>query len=105
MEPKVIGSFYFKKTNSGNLIGEFTNNKLKKILTESATINHEEIDKFEGEYTSSWHQNNTSILVNLTIKLDGLKYVLEWGKDNNTLFKGEGFNVNNILIGHYIALK
>jgi hypothetical protein len=56
----LIGRFYFKLTDSKNLIGEFSNNTSKRNYTESADLDHRKPDdaKFIGEYFSTWHEEN-----------------------------------------------
>ncbi len=106
---EVIGSFYFRKTSSGNITGEFTNNLNNRIFTESADLNlvTQEISSFAGNYIATWQENEESHLSTLNISfLEGsnnLKYRLIWRSETseNILFHGEGFLVGDILIGHY----
>jgi hypothetical protein len=86
-----IGNFYFKQTGNGNLIGEFTNDKMDYILTESCDIKSDDkiiTDKFIGKYHSTWQENSKPFYANLNIiyknETGNKKYILEW-KDNFTL--------------------
>ena len=96
---KLIGTFYFKQTIYGNLIGEFTNNTSEEILTETASLEGKNKD-FEGTYNSIWfdvelHQSTLSI----TKKLN--KYLLKWTESGKSQYEGEGILVDSILIGFY----
>ncbi len=102
-----IGSFYFKQTPSGNLIGEFTNSIMEDIITESA-------DKkpgtkgFNGEFVSSWVEYEVAHVTLLTIKgpTPNGKFSLHWEpvSDGTSRFKGEGMIVDGILIGYYKSI-
>lgn len=100
--PSVFGSFYFKRTQSGNLLGEFTNNTIDFNTSESAdTINYSE--NFIGQYRSSWIEESVTFQAILTIshKVNSRnKFLLKWEGDNFA-FWGEGFIVDDILLGHY----
>lgn len=103
---KLIGSFYFKKTNDFNLIGEFANNALDiiRITTESANKS-ERVDGFVGNYLSVWHDATTHT-ANLTINFKFADvhniYALKWEEDGQTTYEGEGFLLDdNTLIGFY----
>ena len=119
---KTIGRFYFKLTDSNNLIGEFSNNNCTRNYTESAVpdlkkpdeSNLENLDtcKFIGNYLSAWYEENDhkSILAELKIrKKTGCKNIfsLEWrvvhnGKsETNLAFAGEGMICDGTLIGNY----
>ena len=99
---KVLGQFYFKQTTNGNLIGEFTNNSTIKITAESATL-IKRTSGFVGTYSSTWEHENEACITVLTIdlikKTENL-YSLRWVGDGYKYW-GEGFIVDNMLIGHY----
>lgn len=105
MSKKLIGCFYLRKTKSGNILSEFTNNLDAKIITESADINEsDDINKFPGKYFTTWQEEKAAILMSLTIKQNILiskKFQLEWSKDGEIVFLGEGFLLENDLIGYY----
>lgn len=102
----IVGSFYLKKTSSGNLIGEFTNCLNPKIFTESADlVNKSEEMSFLGDYTSTWIEEEIAILVSLKIEWkedsNKKKFRLTWSNAKTT-FHGEGFLLDDLLIGHYL---
>jgi len=108
MIKKVIGHFYLKKTVNRNLLGEFTNETTENIFTESADLQSPiGDDSFSGIYLTTWRENRDSYIYELRVsineKSNNLKYNLLWKniKDSNVIFIGEGFLVNNMLIGHY----
>ena len=105
LSQQIIGRFYFKRTQNGNLIGEFSNNVILRTLTESADI-IDPLDGFRGKYHTTWQEDGDSIFANLTIGFkDGTGnsiYQLSWTtKDGTLMFLGEGFLVDGILIGDY----
>ena len=110
MENKLIGRFYFRKTNKGNLIGEYSNNFALGIYTESADsfqdTSKSSSENFIGKYTSTWHENNLAIYSILTIEyrkdtIDKI-YTLKWDdKRGNTNFWGEAMLFGDVLIGDY----
>ena len=105
LSEQIIGRFYFKRTQNGNLLGEFSNNVILRNSTESADI-IEPLDGFRGKYYTTWQENGESIFALLTI---GFKdntgnsiYQLSWtDNDGNTMFIGEGFLFDGILVGDY----
>lgn len=104
---KVIhGNFYFKSTTSGNLIGEFTNIHIKNVCCENAILFDKGNELFVGKYYSNWNEaEEYSELYILQIIKKDYKYYLEWRnkKDNNIYYLGEGFLVDNILVGMYYS--
>ena len=53
----IHGTFYFTKTKSGNLLGEFINNGLKNFIVESANIDEGFCkEKAEGAVYRSWNE-------------------------------------------------
>lgn len=108
IEDFVFGSFCFIKSKSGNIIGEFLNNKNSKIFTESADLTKviENSKEFTGEYITTWQENNVAIVMKLDIKKEDEKYLLTWRNGNdNKIFFGEGFLISNELIGCYTNKK
>jgi hypothetical protein len=101
----IIGRFYFKQTNYGNLIGEFSNNEMNRNLTESANILESYEAMYTGKYRTTWFETGTTTLIlEITFReqTDNNIYILVWRNEKNeTIFKGEGFIVDNILIGDY----
>ncbi len=102
----LIGRFYFKRTKNGNLIGEFSNLNSLKNSTESADAIEVEDNSFIGEYHSTWQENGKAHDAKLTIEYKenthNSIYVLKWfAKGQDIKFQGEGFLVDDILIGDY----
>lgn len=101
----IIGSFYFKKTINGNLIGEFTNiDPTATIRTENANVTIPG-PGFNGTYISTWYDNDLHS-AQLEIKSKGTTgaLILEWreGTNANLIYMGEGFlQDENTLIGFY----
>lgn len=109
MSKNLIGRFYFKQTKNGNLIGEFSNNLSTRNSTESADLVLASFNQgdFVGEYNSTWQEDdNTGHFTNLSItKKHKDIYTLQWQRDNQIIFWGEGFIANDILIGDYRDFK
>lgn len=103
----LIGRFFFKKTNNGNIIGEFSNNRINFISSESADIqNHNDPSNFIGIYNTTWQEQENPSFAKLTISFkqntSDRIYKLEWTEQNGELiFIGEGFVFENSLIGDY----
>lgn len=101
----INGSFHFKLTNTGNLIGEYINNYDNVILSESAN----RISKgngFPGEYLTSWIQNRqTAVISHLRIEEipDEPFYKLTWiDLDKNIAFEGKATLLDETTIyGYY----
>ena len=98
---RVIGRFYFRIEGTENLIGHFSNNLQVTNFVESAL----RIDgtRFEGHFNSTWTDDLGTFQAVLTIqKKTGSNdiYTLNWS--NETMqFWGEGFIVDDLLIGDY----
>ena len=99
MRQDFVGSFYFKQTITGNLIGEFINNDSFDVHVESAKrVNDQQL--FEGTYDSTWF-DETLHLATLTISRVGNKFNLEWNDSKSIHYEGQGFIVDSMLIGYY----
>lgn len=97
---RIIGRFYFRIKN-GNLIGHFSNNLQVTNFGENAhRING---SGFEGQFNSTWTDDVGTVQAHLTIQLKTNSndiYTLNWS--NGVIqFWGEGFIVDNLLIGDY----
>jgi hypothetical protein len=58
---KKIGSFWYRRTVSGNLVGESTEGGTKKIYTSSANLKPSPNDSdFTGKYRESWMEKGES---------------------------------------------
>jgi len=120
MANNLIGRFYFKLTDSKNLIGEFSNNHetCKRNYTESADRDQQKPgdDKFVfvGEYFTTWHDyidnKHGSGLAKLEIKrksgCENIFLLTWWLMENNKTgvdpsFWGEGMLCDGVLIGDY----
>ncbi|WP_417592944.1 hypothetical protein [Owenweeksia hongkongensis] len=78
---EIIGSFYFRLTENGNLAGEFTNNESNEIITEGGNLEGGEIDaRFIGTYITSWVENDQSCIARLKISNpdNSRKFTLVW---------------------------
>jgi hypothetical protein len=109
---RIIGSFYLKLTDSGNLVGEFTNSRLFTVATESATLIEQGAEPFIGTYFSKWDGVYGPASGVLTIsyinstKPSNVKYDLVWRDEKGeVLFTGEALLAEGMLIGHYVSVK
>jgi hypothetical protein len=99
---KITGRFYFKKTQSGNLLGEFSNNATSKNYTESADLCRDDrLEIFEGTYFTTWQENGSAEFAELVISRVNLIFSLKWTVANAGHFSGEGFLVDGMLVGNY----
>lgn len=107
----IIGRFYFRLTDSKNLIGEFSNNTSKRNYTESADriIPNAGDSKYIGEYFTTWHEEiggHDCVLAKLKITrkhddIFSLTWIIQDGKNTGISFWGEGMLCDGILIGDY----
>ena len=99
----MIGRFYFTRTENGNLIGEFSNNRSESIQTESAETTAQTVN-YIGTYRSTWN-DGTAIEAELTIEIkpntNNQIFTLIWRIGNDIAFWGEGMLCRQILIGDY----
>ena len=100
----IIGQFYLKKTENGNLVGEFSNNLSDGVYSMSGDL-LDEGDGFIGTYRVTWREKNEAIFTYLEISYlyDNNKlFKLIW-KDNKKreLFEGEGMLCSDLLLGNY----
>ena len=112
-QKRFLGRFFYKLTDNGNLVGEFSNNVDADIVSESADWKCACEDNcpnclYHGTYLSTWRHDNGAVIAELKIsRKKGIDasdklFSLEWRKDNKTLiFKGEGMLCDGILIGNY----
>ena len=104
------GRFYYTRTTSGNLLGEWSNETMNRNHTEGAVL----LERFEGsDFIGRYHvcwweggEDNNVVTAILTInsRPDSTNiFTLAWTALNgNEMFTGEGFISNGILIGSYI---
>lgn len=109
MSDSFKGYFYLKQTNNKNLLGEFSNNKMKDLIsTESCDYqeinNKKEEGKFVGKYKSTWQQDGKSFIADLEISFlnnsSTKKYHLCW-EEKSIIYIGEGILCDDTLIGYY----
>lgn len=105
MANNLIGRFYLKRTGNGNLIGEFSNNQSRnEIKTESADLIKSADGNYYGEYYSTWQENGESLFANLKISPkegNNKLFTLNWSRNGEPVFVGEGMLCDDILIGDY----
>ena len=103
----LLGRFFFKKTDNGNLIGEFSNYQDPRIYAESADLIEGCDDcSFLGKYHSSWLDDSKPQFAELKIyrKVGACKiFTLEWREkmNPNPIYVGEGMLCDGILVGDY----
>lgn len=107
--PKVNGRFYFKLTNHGNLVGEYSNDTTSANLPESALRQPASNGtSFLGSYVSTWFEptTNNSVAADLIVlsklQTSGI-FSLEWTGNYGIPchFKGEAMIHDGALIGNY----
>jgi hypothetical protein len=106
----IIGRFYLLLTLTGNLLGEFSNNRVLTNFTESADWRDGDRNTFIGNYISTWREGNEAFIVDLSIdQLPGAinTFTLTWvGRaGSNICFWGEAFLVGDRLIGNYADFR
>lgn len=109
---KIVGSFYLRKADGGNLLGEFTNNARFTISAEEACLKEAGNGPFTGRYLSTWLESGVPKTAELTIDhLEnagecGKQYKLVW-KDlqEGHVYEAEAFLADDVLVGHYIYLS
>lgn len=103
----LIGRFYLNKSHNGNLTGEFSNNRINFVSSESADIQEDESKPdFIGTYNTTWQQEGQpffcQLIINHKQNTSQKIYSLEWrDQKGNLMFVGEGFVFENTLIGDY----
>ncbi|HCZ36318.1 MAG TPA: hypothetical protein DHV26_10385 [Cytophagales bacterium] len=99
-----VGSFYFRLTTSGNLLGEFSNNGSTENSTESAERKIPAGNSFVGEFYASWQEDGKAFYADLEITpktQTANMFTLTWMRDNKQVFWGQGFLAEGLLIGNY----
>lgn len=109
---KIVGSFYLRKTDSGNLLGEFTNNVRFTVSTENADLKEAGDVPYVGRYLSTWLEGGIPHTAELVIdhlenaETCGKHYKLVWtGEDNKPIYEAEALLAEDVLVGHYISLS
>lgn len=109
---RIEGRFYFKRTDAGNLHGEYSNKGSITPDVEAAQMKLTSLSNskypFIGKYFATWTETSssgiTTVSSDLEIKLkDGVNnlFSVMWTTRGTTLFLGEGMIVDGILIGDY----
>ncbi len=102
----IKGRFYFKRTTSGNLIGEFSHHRMKENSTEGANRTSPDKGSFDGTYITTWSDNSTPQIAQMVITpKSGCTniFTVEWTNltSHKIIFLGEGMIVDGMLIGDY----
>ena len=106
----LIGRFYFKKTDNGNLIGEYSHNFSLSNDSECSNNLNKDIlsnNSFIGKYETCWKEKKPCSCIieisfkNLNNQTSNSIYTVLWKDNNRTIFWGEGFLVDGMLIGDY----
>lgn len=102
---KIRGRFYFRVTDSGNLLGEYSHWAIDQNRPESALrISPAAPVSFLGSYVSSWYEptNNAAVVATLTIGTRTPEiFTVEWSIGGKPKFRGEGMLCGGVLIGDY----
>lgn len=102
----ILGRFYLKLTSNGNLHGEFSNYSMNRITAESADfIPNESYNGFVGRFRSTWLEIDGPTFSDLQIQFNENTqiFTLIWRNTNErAIFHGEGFLIDDILIGDYM---
>lgn len=106
----LIGRFYFKRTATGNLLGEYSHrgSASRSVYAEAATRTRAGRG-WEGTYQTVWREepNFTPVFARLEIsQAEGstVLFKVEWFDDANAarrIFEGEAMECDGNLIGDY----
>jgi hypothetical protein len=111
---KVQGRFYFKLTESGNLLGEYSNQFMVRNDPECSSRTEGDILSFCGEFISTWQEDVGPVEAHLVISTRAANpskcgnYSLKWselskGIKGKEVFVGEAMLSDGMLIGNYWA--
>ena len=101
----VRGSFHFRLTNAGNLLGEYFNNYGNIISSESTNRINPGIG-FVGQYVTSWIENGQEAIIN-NLEIQPTRnvnmFTLVWTDLNGKVtFRGKAsLSEENIIYGYY----
>lgn len=111
MKNKLVehGWFYFKVTDNGNLIGEFSNEHINgEICTESSVYVGGKRNLIgatstaSATYATTWLDfHNDPAYAVLKITRTGNVFALEWKENKAVLWKGNGMLCDGILVGEF----
>ena len=115
--PKVQGRFYFKLTDSGNLLGEYSNQLMVRNAPECACRVEGEAGTFYGAYISTWWEPSLGKPIAARLEIGAKAAIanqpppaglfdLKWldyanGTQGSPLFEGEAMLSDGMLIGNY----
>ena len=114
--PRTHGTFYFKRTTAGHLLGEYSNPSTPRARPECAfredSIPNSNRTTFAGDYISTWYEPGEvpeTVAATLTIAAKSApadpttQFELTWTElgSPNVMFRGEAMLNDGILIGHY----
>ncbi|MBK8038553.1 MAG: hypothetical protein IPK22_15700 [Verrucomicrobiaceae bacterium] len=116
--PRTHGTFYFKLTTAGHLLGEYSNPGTPRARPECAfrgdNIPNSDRTSFAGTYISTWFEPGEvpeAVMATLTIAAKSApadpttQFTLIWTEgasgSPNVMFRGEAMLNDGILIGHY----
>jgi hypothetical protein len=106
MNPDFAGRFYFRLTDAGNLLGEYSNTDLDVTRPESASRNDfSGTGGFAGDYVSTWIEPpGRGMVAQLRIRpkpKPSTQFALEWEVSGTVEFRGEAFVNAGLMIGNY----
>ncbi len=105
--PKFAGRFYFRLTDAGSLLGEYSNTDIDETRPESALRNDASPkDEFSGDYVSTWIEPpDEGVVAYLEIQpksASSTQFSLVWKNPHKQpIFEGEAFENDGLLIGNY----
>lgn len=105
---RIIGSFYLKKTEGGNLTGEFTNNVLFTVTSEYAVLEEAGDGLYVGRYNSTWTENGKTCRAQLIIERmpNTEKYKVLWiDAETGPVYTAEAFLAEGMLVGHFVSVS
>jgi hypothetical protein len=108
--PKTIGNFYFKLTDAGNLIGEYSNADTDRSRPESAWRKCP-VDKpsFDADYVATWYEPGSKAgevaELQITLKNGSVGiFELVWSElkePNKAIYRGQAMCCDGMLVGNY----
>lgn len=106
---KIIGSFYLIQNETGNLMGEFTNNASRTVSVESACLKEAGVMAYEGRYLSSWLEegipHTAELVIDMANSESDARYQLVWNDlYAGPLYKAEAILAEGFLVGHFEKL-
>jgi hypothetical protein len=101
----IKGRFYFKLTDSGNLLGEYSHWAINESRPESALRTSPSASAgFVGSYVTCWYEpkDGTAVFAKLTIgNRAPAIFTVIWEIAGQRKFEGEGMLCGGVLMGDY----